>query len=131
MRAAENGSSSSSQERGRTEPANGNSSVLSGTEELCLRVQQRSVREQLERNHFLLGRLHAASARLVQTLEQGDVFEAVAEIIANLMGSEEVASFNYLPATEAFSLAWSWGCEATALQLFDSGARTSLHAAHQ
>lgn len=131
MRAAENGSSSSIRETGRTEPANGNSGILPGTEELCLRVQQRSVREQLERNHFLLGRLHAASARLVQTLEQGDVFEAVAEIIANLMGSEEVAIFNYLPATQTFSLAWSWGLEASVLQPFESGAGMFGRAVHQ
>ena len=131
MRAAENESSASMQTTGRTEPANGNSVIPSGREELFLRVQQRSVREQLERNHFLLGRLHAASARLVQTLEQGDVFEAVAEIIANLMGSEEVAIFNYLPATETFSLAWSWGVEASALQLFESGAGMFGRAAHQ
>jgi hypothetical protein len=45
----------------------------------------------MERNHFLLERLHASSARLIQSLETGDAFEAVAEIIGNLIGSEEVA----------------------------------------
>jgi hypothetical protein len=122
LRAAENESSASIQATGRPERANGNSVISSGTEEVFLRVEQRSLREQIERNHFLLGRLHAASERLVQTLEQGDVFEAVAEIIANLMGSEEVAIFNYLAATETFSLAWSWGLEASVLQPFESGA---------
>jgi len=74
---------------------NGNSGVLSGAEELCLRVQQRSVSRATGAESFSpCGGFHAAKrARLVQTLQQGDVFEAVAEIIANLMGSEEVAIF--------------------------------------
>jgi hypothetical protein len=91
-------------------------------EQLRLRVQQLSLREQLERNHLLLERLNASSARLLQTLEQGDVFEAIAEIIANLVGSEEVAYFDYSPSSKAFSLAWSWGLEPGVLQAFLSGA---------
>jgi hypothetical protein len=131
MRAAENERRAPLQATGPTESANGNSVIPSGTEELRLRVQQRSVREQLERNHFLLGRLHAASTRLVQTLEQGDVFEAVAEIIANLIGSEEIAIFNYLAAIDTFSLAWSWGLETSVLQPFESGAGMFGRAVHQ
>jgi hypothetical protein len=111
--------------------ANGNSAIPAGAEELCLRLQQRSLREQVERNHFLLGRLNAASARLVQTFEHGDVFEAVAEIIANLIGSEAVAVFHYFPATETFSVAWSWGIEAAALQPFETGAGMFGRAVHQ
>ena len=114
-----------------TGPANGNSANPAGTAELCLGLQQRSLREQVERNHFLLGRLNAASARLVQTFEHGDVFEAVAEIIANLIGSEEVAVFHYFPATETFSVAWSWGIEAADLQPFETGAGMFGRAVHQ
>src|SRR5260370_3998042 len=102
----------------RIEPAEANSSILSGTEELRLRVQQLSLREQIERNHFLLMRLNAANARLIQSLEQGDVFEAIAEIIANLIGSEEIAVFDYHPAEQNFSLAWSMAVEADVLQPF-------------
>jgi hypothetical protein len=58
-------------------------------------VQQRSLREQLERHRFLLERLNTASARLIQSLDRGDVFDAVAEIIANPIGSEQVTIFNY------------------------------------
>src|SRR4029077_16454696 len=58
---------------------------------------------------------------LIQTLEHGDVFEAIAEIVANLIGSEEVAYFDYNPATKDFSLAWSWGLETGALEPFLSG----------
>jgi hypothetical protein len=119
----------------RVEATNGNSVVPAGTEELRLRVQQLSLREQIERNHFLLMRLNAANARLTQSLEQGDVFEAIAEIIANLIGSEEVAVFDYHPTEQKFSLAWSWGVEADALQPFLCGAgmfgRTVQHGMSQ
>ncbi len=87
-----------------------------------LNVQQISLRQQMERNHFLLERLNASSARLIQSLENGDTHEAVAEIIGNLIGSEEVAIFEYCPADETFPLAWSWGVEPAAMQLFKSGA---------
>lgn len=106
----------------RIEHVEGNSSTSTGTEELRLRVQQLSLREQMERNHFLLMRLNAASARLIQSLEGGDVFDAIAEIIANLIGSEEIAVFDYFPTEQSFSLAWSWGVEADALQPFLCGA---------
>jgi len=115
----------------RIEPAQGISIVPAGTEDLRLRVQQLSLREQLERNHFLLERLNASSARLIQTFENGGVFEAIAEIIANLIGSEEVAIFDYCPADESFSLAWSWGVEAGDLQPFESGAGMFGRAVHQ
>ena len=87
-----------------------------------MRVEQLSLREQIERNHFLLMRLNAANARLTQSLEQDDAFEAIAEIIANLIGSEEVAIFDYHRAEQNFSLAWSSGVEADALQPFLCGA---------
>src|SRR5437870_13401450 len=104
------------------EPEDANSSILSGTEELRLRVQQLSLREQIERNHFLLMRLNAASARLIQSIEAGDVFDAIAEIIANLIGSEEIAVFDFHPSRQDFSLAWSLGVEPDALKPFFCGA---------
>ncbi|HUC54748.1 MAG TPA: GAF domain-containing protein [Candidatus Cybelea sp.] len=104
------------------ETANGNSAIPAGTEELRVRVQQLSLREQIERNHFLLMRLNAANARLIQSLDHGDVFEAIAEIIANLMGCEEIAVFDYHPEERTFSLAWSSGVEAAELQPFLTGA---------
>src|SRR5260370_5653721 len=106
----------------RIELADGNAPIPTEMEELRVRVQQISLREQIERNHFLLMRLNAANARLIQSLEQGDVFEAIAEIIANLVGSEEVAVFDYHAAEQNFSLAWSSGVEAENLQPFLCGA---------
>jgi hypothetical protein len=105
-----------------TEPTDENAAIPTGMEELRVRVQQLSLREQIERNHFLLMRLNAANARLIQSLEQGDVFEAIAEIIANLLGSEEIAVFDYRAAEKTFSLAWTSGVEAEALQPFLCGA---------
>ena len=115
----------------RIEPADGNSSIFSRTDELHLRVQRLSLREQIERNHFLLVRLNAASARLIEALEHGDVFDAIAEIIANLIGSEEIAVFDYCPANQSFSLAWSWGVEPDALQSFLCGAGMFSRAVQQ
>src|SRR5881396_3709708 len=106
----------------RIQAAETDSSMHAGTEELRLRVQQLSLREQIERNHFLLMRLNAANARLIQSLEQGDAFEAIAEIIANLIGCEEVAMFDYHPGEQNFSLAWTSGVEAAAMQPFLCGA---------
>jgi hypothetical protein len=100
-------------------------------EDLHRRVQQLSLREQMERSHFLLERLSASSTRLVQTLETGDVHEAIAEIIANLIGSEEIAIFDYCSNSQSFSLAWSWGVEASALQPFVSGAGMFGRAVHE
>ncbi|HYL63910.1 MAG TPA: hypothetical protein VE077_14920 [Candidatus Methylomirabilis sp.] len=100
-------------------------------DELRLRAQRLSLREQLERNHFLLERLNAASARLIQSLEAGDAFEAVGEIIANLIGSEELAIFQFCPTTGGFSLNWSSGVDSEILQRMSSGAGMLGRAAHQ
>ncbi|HET7107300.1 MAG TPA: hypothetical protein VFI38_10855 [Candidatus Acidoferrum sp.] len=91
-------------------------------EKMRLQVQQLSLRQQIERNHFLLERLNASSARLIQSLDNEDGFEAVAEIIGNLIGSEEVAIFDYCPADESFNLAWSCGVEPADMEFFKSGA---------
>ena len=106
----------------RIEAAHRESSIHIGTEELRLRVQQLSLREQIERNHFLLMRLNAASARLIQSIEAGGVFDAIAEIIANLIGCEEIAVFDFHPSRQDFSLVWSLGVEADALKPFLCGA---------
>jgi GAF domain-containing protein len=90
--------------------------------ELAARARQLSLRDQLQRNHFLLERLNAASARLIQALEHKDVFAALGEIIGNLIGCEEVAIFQYRPAKQSFPLAWSTGVEVDVLQQLGMGA---------
>ena len=122
MTGTENGNRTPNRAEKDFSPAAEKLSIPAGMEHLRLRVQQLSLREQLERNHFLLERLSASSARLIQTLEHGDIFEAIAEIVANLIGSEELAYFDYNPAQKNFSLAWSWGLEPGALEPFLTGA---------
>jgi hypothetical protein len=113
------------------EPAIGKSALPQGTEDLRLRVQQSSLRDQIERHHFLLARLSTASALLLESLDQGDIFETIGEIIATLIGSDEVAIFNYFPTQETFTLAWSVGVEASTLEPFESGAGMFGRAVHQ
>lgn len=98
---------------------------------LRVRAQQLSLREQLERQHFLLERLNAASARLLQAIEAGDVYEAIGEIIGNLIGCEEVAIFQHHSTEQTFSLAWSTGVEKGALQQFGLGAGLIGRATHE
>jgi hypothetical protein len=109
----------------------GNSPIAAEAEVLRSRAQLRSLREQIENKDFLLKRLNAASVRLIQALEIGDVYEGIAEIIANLVGSEEVAIFHYSSAAKTFSLAWSWGVESATLQQFASGAGMLGRAVHK
>ena len=92
------------------------------TEELRARTQQLSLREQIERNHFLLERLYAASAGIIQALTEGDVHGAIGEILGNLIGSEEVAIFHYNKADRRFVRAWSVGVSNDMLQQFSKGA---------
>jgi GAF domain-containing protein len=89
--------------------------------ELAAKARQLSLRDQLDRNHFLLERLSAASSRLIQAVEHKDVFAALGEIIGNLIGSEQVAIFQYLPAKQAFPLAWSTGVDVEILQQLGMG----------
>lgn len=100
-------------------------------DELRARARALSLREQLEREHSLLQRLNAASARLIQAAQQGEVFEALGEIIGNLIGSEEVGIFRYRVADHRFSLAWSTGVSVDVLSQFNSGAGLIGRAAAQ
>ena len=98
---------------------------------LRLRAQQLSLREQLERQHFLLERLHAASTRLIQAVDQGQVFEAIGEIIGNLIGSEEVAIFRYCATEQTLSPVWSTGVPEELLRQFALGVGRVGRAAHE
>ena len=98
---------------------------------LRVRAQQLSLREQLERQHFLLERLNAASARLLQAIETSDVYEAIGEIIGNLLGSEEVAIFRHHALDQTFSAVWAVGIEKETIQQFGLGAGSIGRAAHE
>jgi GAF domain len=98
---------------------------------LRLRARQLSLREQLERHHFLLERLQATSTRLIQAVEQGHVFEAIGEIIGNLIGTEEAAIFLYCAAQQALSPVWSTGVSEEILRQFALGVGLVGRAAHE
>ena len=98
---------------------------------LRVRAQQLSLREQLESQHFLLERLNAASARLLQAIELGDVYDAIGEIIGNLIGSEEVAIFQHHSAKQTLSLVWSTGIEKETLHQLGLGAGLIGRATHE
>lgn len=98
---------------------------------LRVRAQQLSLREQLEREHFLLKRLNAVIARLIQAVEQTQVFEAIGEIIGNLIGSEEVAIFRHRATDQTLSLVWSTGIDEEILRQFALGAGLVGRAAYE
>lgn len=98
---------------------------------LRFRAQQLSLRERLERQHFLLERLNAASARLLQAIELGDVYEAIGEIIGNLIGCEEAAIFQHHPTEQTLFLVWSTGVEKETLKQFCLGAGLVGRATHE
>ena len=95
------------------------------------RARQLSLGEQLERHHFLLERLHSRNTRLIQALEQGRVYEAIGEIIGNLIGSEEVAILRYCATRQTFSPVWSTGVGEETLRQFTMGAGLVGRAAHE
>lgn len=90
-------------------------------ETLRTETKQLSLREQLERNHFLLKRLYAASAGIINAVEDGDVHAAIGEILGNLIGSEEVAIFHYHKAERRFACAWSTGLSEDLLEQLRCG----------
>ena len=96
-------------------------SLSAELDRLRLRSQLLSLLELLERKNFLLERLSVASARLLQALENGDVCDAVAEIIATLIGSEEIAIFDYCPERKTFKLVRSWGVAQDTLEFVARG----------
>ena len=98
---------------------------------LRVRAQQLSLREQLEHQHSLLARLNAASGWLIQAVETSQVFEAIGEIIGNLIGCEEVAVFQYRTTDQAFFPVWSTGVEEEILRQFALGEGLMGRAAHE
>lgn len=98
-----------------------NDNGLLSAQDLRVQTQQLSLREQLERNHFLLERLYAASAGLIQALNEGDVHVAIGEILGNLIGCEEAALFHYDQKDRRFTDAWYVGVPDEPLKQFSKG----------
>jgi GAF domain-containing protein len=56
-------------------------------------------------------RLVAARQRLAESRDEDDAIEGLREIVANLLGSEEVGLFQAEPATGTFKVRWSFGID--------------------
>ena len=64
-------------------------------------------------------KVYAARMRLQQSLDQADALEAIREIAANLMGSEEVAVYKLDKEKGALWLYWSFGIDPNKYAVLD------------
>jgi hypothetical protein len=76
----------------------------------------------LEAQCETLATLNAASIRLLGLAEREEVFPAIADIIANLVGSEEVGVLEITPDGEALSLVAAVGLDPATLPVIPLGA---------
>jgi hypothetical protein len=87
------------------------------SEQLRQRLDQISLesQESLDRYHAVaaqnasLANLYVATYRLHGTVDRGDVLAGIQEVIANLIGCEEVAVYEVVPGDAELALAWSFG----------------------
>ncbi len=56
-------------------------------------------------------RLGAARKRLAESRDEEDAIEGLREIVANLLGSEEIGLFRIDRATKTFQVCWSFGID--------------------
>ncbi len=56
-------------------------------------------------------RLSAARKRLAESTGREDAIEGLREIVANLLGCEEIGLFKVNPDDETFSVCWSFGAD--------------------
>jgi GAF domain-containing protein len=56
-------------------------------------------------------RLTTARKRLAESVNQEDAVEGLREIVANLLGCEEIGLFKVDPVSRAFSVCWSFGAD--------------------
>jgi GAF domain-containing protein len=56
-------------------------------------------------------RLAAARKRLAESLDEEDAIEGLREIVANLLGCEEIGLFKVDPDGKSFSVCWSFGAD--------------------
>src|SRR5215472_15298965 len=64
-------------------------------------------------------KVYAARMRLQESMDQADALEAIREIAANLMGSEEVAVYKLDKEKAALWLYWSFGIDPNKYAVLD------------
>jgi len=75
---------------------------------------------EIEQQHSNLANLYVASYRLHGTLDRKEVIEAIQEIIANLIGSEEACLFELHPESGSLELAACFGLSADSARTMPS-----------
>jgi hypothetical protein len=78
---------------------------------------------QIELQSSNLSNLYVASYQLHASVERDTVLSTIQEIVINLIGSEEVAIFEWHDAAGEFRLASSFGVEESRLKNFKAGSR--------
>ena len=68
--------------------------------------------ERIEQQNTHLANLYVASYRLHETVERDQLLAVIQEILANLVGSEEIGIFDVDPDRDTLSLLWSAGVDA-------------------
>lgn len=76
---------------------------------------------QIEIHSSNLSNLYVASYQLHASVERQTVLGTIQEIVVNLIGSEEVAIFEFNDATNEFRIASSFGVEESRLKSFKAG----------
>lgn len=76
---------------------------------------------QIEMHSSNLSNLYVASYQLHSSVEKEAVLNTIQEIVVNLIGSEEVAIFEFEESAKEFRLASSFGVERTRLKNFKAG----------
>lgn len=73
-----------------------------------------SMKEQyavIERQNADLANLYVASYRLHETLDRQEVLAIIQEVLANLVGSEEIGVFELTPDGETLNALWTFGID--------------------
>jgi hypothetical protein len=73
--------------------------------------------------------VYAARKRLQESVDQSDALEAIREIAANLMGTEEIAVYRVDETRFALWLYWSFGINPNRYPVLDTNRESNLRAA--
>ena len=71
-------------------------------------------------------KIYAASTRLQQSADQAEALEAVLDITANLLGSEELALYKLDPSRQSLWLYWSFGIDPNKYSVLDVSRQPTL-----
>jgi nitrate/nitrite-specific signal transduction histidine kinase len=82
----------------------------------------------IEQQNANLANLYVASYRLHETLDRQEVLITIQEILANLVGSEEIGIFELTPDGERLRALWTFGVDETTYQTLSARGGVIGHA---